>query len=287
MDYRQITWIASYPKSGNTWLRLFLEAFLRGGEVDINNLLCSVADDTSTRYQVGDGSDCRTFPVDIQHLARPMSLLRLVRVFDAGKPHPDMPLFVKTHTANMVANGVTMLPEQLTKCTVHIVRDPRDVAVSFSKHLGIEIDKVIDYMSDKHRTLNNETHMAKVHDWISSWRFHTNSYTSSDMVRVRTFRYEDMMYDPLNTFSQILDHVGLDHTPDRVKQALDAVDINKMREKEKTEGFKEASPKNKAGFFGAGGSTWNNVLTPSQAHRIEKMAGPFMKKFGYSQRRAA
>ena len=287
MNYRQITWIASYPKSGNTWLRVFLEAFLRGGKYELNNLLCSVADDVATRYQVGDGSDCRSFPVDIQHLARPMSLLRLVRVFDECKPHPDMPLFVKTHTANLVANGVTMFPEQLTKCTVHIVRDPRDVAVSFSKHLGVSIDKAIEYMDDKLRTLNNKTNAPKVDDWISSWKFHTNSFVSSDMVRVKTFRYEDMLHDSLNTFSAILDHVGLDYTKESVQNALDAVDLEKLREKEKATGFIEASLKNKEGFFGKGGSTWNEVLTPAQAYRIEKMAGNFMKKFNYTQRKAA
>jgi len=111
MDYKQIVWLSSYPKSGNTWIRCFVDAYLTG-EVDINNLVGSVTDDGSQRCLPGDGSDPSKYPIDVQILTRPMGLLRLVRQFELNKAEggPDIPLFVKTHNAHLVTNGIELLP---------------------------------------------------------------------------------------------------------------------------------------------------------------------------------
>jgi hypothetical protein len=286
MNYKEIIWLASYPKSGNTWVRLFIEAYLLG-KFDLNNVICSVSDDTSTRHGVGDGSDERSFPVEIQQLTRPMALLRLVRMFHKHKPVDGMPLFVKTHNANLVANGMTLLPEQLSKKTVHIVRDPRDVALSFSKHIGLSVDKTIDYMEDKYRVLSTDTERLKMSDFLSSWRKHTQSFLEGDLIGVKTFLYEDMYYDGVKTFCDILDHCEIEPDAERVEMALELVKLSNLREKEKEDGFVEASHKNTSGFFGKGGSRWEKELLPSQAHRIAKMGGAYMKKLGYLENKVA
>jgi hypothetical protein len=266
---------------------MFIEAYMRGGDFDINELMCSLSDDTSTRYQVGDGSDCRKFPVDIQQLTRPMALLRLVRVFEQSKPHTDMPLFLKTHNANLIANGVTLLPEQLTLATIHIVRDPRDVVISFAKHMGRSIDIAIGFMEDKYRVLSIDLDRLKVVDLLSSWEFHTKSFVDGDLINCKTFRYEDMCADPASVFFDIMKHTGITPYMDKVRAALKAVELSKLRAREKKEGFIEASPKNKEGFFGRGGSYWHEILTPGQQHRVEKFAGSYMKKFGYLESKVA
>jgi hypothetical protein len=287
VNYKEIIWLASYPKSGNTWVRLFIEVYLLG-KFELNNILCSVSDDTSTRHGVGDGSDERSFPIDIQQLTRPMALLRLVKMFHKHKPVESMPLFVKTHNANLIANGITLLPEQLSKKTVHIVRDPRDVVLSFSKHVALSIDETIDYMEDKYQVLNNsESNVLKMSDFLSSWRKHTQSFLEGDLIGVKTFLYEDMLYDGVKTFCDILDHCEIEPDVGRVEMAVEMVALSNLRDKEKEEGFLEASPKNKAGFFGKGGSRWRDELMPSQAHRIKKMAGIYMKKLGYLENKAA
>jgi hypothetical protein len=286
MSHKEIIWLASYPKSGNTWLRLFIEQYLLG-KYDLNGIITSVSDDTSTRYGVGDGSDPRDLPVEIQHLTRPMALLRLVRMFREHRPVAGMPLLVKTHNANMVANGVTLLPEQLTSATVHIVRDPRDVAVSFSKHLGLDIDTTINYMDDKYRVLSTTTSALKMADFISSWKLHTRSFVEGDLINTLTVRYEDMMGDSIATFSRILTHIGIEPDAERVREAFAAVDLKQLREREQKDGFVESSPKNVNNFFGPGGKTWHEVMSPLQSRRIKKMCGEFMQKFNYIERKAA
>ena len=283
MNYRQIVWLASYPKSGNTWVRMFLDAYFLD-EVDINDVVCSVADDRAGLYAIGDGTKAEELPVDLQHLTRPMAFLRLVRQYN--KANHGIPLFVKTHTAHMLANGVELLPMSLTKSVIFIVRDPRDVLPSFSKHMGCDLDQGIEWMNDKYRTLaSRETRVA---DFISSWDDHTKSFLNADTHNVRVFRYEDMRANPVEQFAEILRHAGVEPDLFKVKRALNLVELDKLREAEKKEGFTESSHHAKDQFFGKGEvGGWKGKLNDKQRFRIEKLFGRVMKRLGYTKDKAA
>lgn len=278
-DYKQIVWIASYPKSGSTWVRLFLDAYLLN-EVDINEMVCSINDDRTDRAQVGDGSEPWRFPIDIQQLTRPMALLRLVRAYNDGKTM-DLPLFVKTHNANIAANGIELLPASLTKATIHIIRDPRDVLPSYAKHMGRELDQAVEMMANKYQTLSaSEDRMA---DFTSSWKLHTDSFMNSPDHNVLQIHYEDMRSDSVETFSRMLEHAGLPVDKDRVKEALRMVDLDKLRKTESEAGFRESSVHAKNAFFGTGDvGGWVNKINEMQAHKITKHAGSTMKRLGYT-----
>lgn len=281
MEYSQIVWLSSYPKSGNTWVRCFIDAYLMG-QVDINNLVASVSDDSAARALPGDGSDPSSYPIDVQGLCRPMGLLRLVRAFEENKKETglNIPLFVKTHNAHMVANGIELLPGCLTKSVIYIVRDPRDVVISFAKHMGKEMDDAIGYFLDKYRVLQDER-KPKMADFISSWPQAVASYANSDTHNVKIFRYEDMKANPQEEFAKILIHAGIQPHPERLKVALEAVELSKLRKQEKEKGFSEASP-HADQFFGKGETGgWRDILTPAQVLRIEKACRSMMKRFNY------
>ena len=278
MDHKKIVWLASFPKSGNTWVRTFLDAYFLG-ELDLNELVCSVTDDRVDRHQVGDGSNIAKEPIDIQHLARPMNLLRLVKAFNANR-FADVPLFVKTHNPNMIVNGVELLPQQLTQAVIFIVRDPRDVLPSFAKHMGTDLDTAIEWMQDKWRTLQGTD--TKVMDLLSSWDRHTLSFLNDDCHNVHLFRYEDMRSDPEGQFKHILEASGAPVDENRIRQALDMVSLEKLREREQRDGFRESSPHAKDQFFGKGlVGGWKGKLAPAQQHKIEKAFRRVMKRLGY------
>lgn len=283
-EYRKIVWIASYPKSGNTWARLFFEAYWLGEEFDMNDIVTSVGDDIAYNYQIGDDSDIVKLPVDIQQLARPMAMLRLVRSHNATRGD-KIPLFVKTHQAHLIANGIEILPESLTKATICIIRDPKDVLPSFAKHMGFNLDTALDAMQDKHRVLGSKD--ARVSEFISDWRTNVNSYLNADTHNVKNYLYEDMLNDPVGQFSSMLKHAGVEPDIDRVKKAVDIVSLSKLRDREKKEGFKESSPNAKNRFFGEGGSKSRDKLTPKHIHRIERGFGQVMKRLGYLKQKAA
>lgn len=275
MEYRRINWLASYPKSGNTWVRCFMDAYFIGS-VDINEILCSVSDDTATTHEPMPGVDAGLLPIDIQHLCRGMAMTRMVMLHEQA--NTGAPLFVKTHNIHGIINGVEILPEMLTKSVTYIVRDPRDVVPSFAKHMGVDIDKAIDQMDSKYQVLSgNEKRVA---DFLSDWENHVRSFLQADTHNVKVIRYEDILDDPVHWFSEILRHIGINPDLERVAKAVEDVKLGKLKKQEVDNGFKEASPKSK-GFFGSGGSKSRKEMTPKQINRIEKLFGSTMKKLGY------
>lgn len=277
MDYRQIVWLASYPKSGNTWVRLFLDAYLLG-DVDINNILCTVTDDRADRCQVEE-NNVSAMPIDVQQLARPFGLLRLVNAYNLHG-EVSVPLLVKTHSAHMLANGIELLPMSLTKSVIYIVRDPRDVCVSFAKHMGVDINTAIEYMTDRYRTLTSS--QDRMADFLSSWDAHVGSFLNADTHNVSIFKYEEMRSNPVQNFSRILEHIGIKPNPMKVEKALETVNLSKMREREKEEGFRESSPHAKNSFFGPGKvGGWKESLTDTQRYRIERKFVRMIKRLGY------
>ena len=284
MRYKQINWLASYPKSGNTWLRCFLEAYFTG-QIDINSLNISVQDDVAAAYQTGNHTDVTKMPIDIQQLARPMALLRIVERYK--QEALKIPLFVKTHSPNVAVNGIDLLPLSLTKKIIYLVRDPKDVLPSYAKHMGADIDKAIDWMNDKYRTLNASE--VRVADFIGNWSSHVNSFSDDNMKDILIIRYEDMKDDPVDSFSSILEHIGINPILSRVENAIELVELDKLKAQEQKNGFIESSPHAKNEFFGKGEvGGWKDKLTIKQQNFIERRFGSVMKKFGYiSKRRRA
>ena len=255
------------------------------GQVNINSLVASVTDDGSQRASPGDGSDPSTYPADVQVLTRPMAMLRLVRAFEENRIETGLqiPLFVKTHNAHMVTNGIELLPMALTKAVIHIVRDPRDVIISFAKHMGKDMDESIQIFFDKYRVLQDER-KPKLMDFISSWPMHMQSYANSDTHNVMVVKYEDIKTNPTKEFSNILRHAGINPVAERVQKAVDLVTLDRLKQQEKENGFKESSPHAKDQFFGKGSTGgWKDILKPYQIHRIEKRCESMMKRFGYEK----
>jgi len=214
-----------------------------------------------------------------------MALLRLVRAWNETDHAQKMPLFVKTHAAHMVTNGIELLPAQLTHSVIHLVRDPRDTFLSFEKHMGLDRKTALKAFFDKYRTLTDDKR-AKMHDFISSWALNTQSYLNADTHNVRTFRFEDMRRIPVETFSEILRHAGVDPDHDRVEAALEAVTLDKLKGQEKEVGFKEASPHH--AFFGKGEvGGWKGKLHPFEERKIVDRCKGAMKLAGYIGKRAA
>jgi hypothetical protein len=278
MDYKQIVWLASYPKSGNTWVRCFLDAYLTGS-VDINEILCSIQDDLAAAHQVGDGSDVTKLPIDVQQLTRPMALVRVVRRYLSTDV--DVPLFVKTHSPNMIINGVELFPAALTKKIVYLVRDPKDVLPSFSRHMGTDMETGLEWMQDKYRTLSaTETRTA---DFLGRWDSHVMSFLNDDVHDVLIIKYEDLKANPVECFSEILKHSGIDVDQERVKRAIELVSLGRLKKQEDEKGFQESSPHSKDKFFG------RTKEKPSlkQINTIERKFKNVLKRMGYLKSKAA
>ena len=283
-DYHDIVWLASYPKSGNTWVRAFLEAYYLD-DLDLNELLVTTSDDMALMHQVGDGGkDIKDEDIQIQNLMRPAAMLRIVRL--ARMANTGFPLFIKTHRPHLINNGIETFPEALNKAVIHLVRDPRDVLPSYTKHMGCDLDTGVQWMTDKYRHLAGNA--VRIGELISSWKDHTSSFLNADTHNVMTFQYEDLRADPVGQFSKMLSHAGVDPDMARVRHAVDRCDLARLRRLEKEKGFKESSPHAKDQFFGSGlVGGWKDKIAPRHAVALEKHAGRVMKRLGYTHKSKA
>jgi hypothetical protein len=282
MSYKDIVFLASYPKSGNTWVRCFLDAYFLG-EIDINELVCSISDDGAARHQNGV-VDTLELPAEMQGLTRHMALLRLIATYQANKV-ANVPLFVKTHVPNLVINGVDMMPTPVTKAIIYLVRDPLEVLPSFANHFGLEMDKAAEYMGNHTALMDADPVKGKVAQFLGSWDNHVNSFYGDDSKKILVLKYEDMLKDPVKCFSLILETSGIEPNAEQVKKALDIVELSKLHKQEQEKGFAEESLNNKGEFFGK-----KKKEVPEYIKiRMKKKFSRIMKRLGYlnSGRKAA
>ena len=131
-----IIWLASYPKSGNTWVRLFLDSLLNSidNNVDINNIKIR---QFPLRYDF-DGLDA-----DIDNVQEFVSNCILSQ--DKINIDDSIKIF-KTHNAFWKAGPHAFTNEKNTQGVIHIVRDPRNVVTSISNHYTLSIKESLKFM---------------------------------------------------------------------------------------------------------------------------------------------
>lgn len=272
----QLVWIASYPKSGNTWIRAFLHNYIRQPDApyDINRLtdLCA-SDANAERYRRYDSRPASHYAV--------ADVLRLRGQVQRDLTALDSTLvFVKTHNARLAIEGVPLIAPGVSAGAIYIVRDPRDVAVSFSRHLGRSIDETIALMADPGLMTGGTDQVVFEH--LGSWSLHVQSWAGRPEPRVRVIRYETLAAAPEATFEALIRFLGQDPPAERLRRAIRFSALGELQAQEQTHGFIECVPEATGAFFGAGQpGHWRTVLTPAQQARLEHDHGALMRRFGY------
>jgi hypothetical protein len=272
----QLVWIASYPKSGNTWMRAFLHNYIRQPDApyDINHLTdLTAADVNAERYRRYDPRPASQYTVaEVQRMRRLVH--RDLTALDSTL------VFVKTHNALMLVDGAPLITPEVTAGAIYIVRDPRDIAVSLSHHRGRSIDDTIAFMADPEAATGGTD--AKVYERFSSWSMHVHSWTNRTDPRIQVVRYETMSKDPHSIFAAQISWLGEDPPPDRLNRAIRFSAFDELHAQEQAHGFKERVAGSTAAFFGTGqAGHWRHVLSPAQQGRIERDHGTMMQRFGY------
>lgn len=204
-------------------------------------------------------------------LVRSAALLHMARQFKLE------PLLMKTHSANLCIDRVPMIPPSITAGAIYIVRDPRDVAVSISRHNERSIDSAIDYMEDP-KNMIGWSGQGLWH-YLSDWPSHVQSWLKEKDFKVARMRYEDMVDRPAEKFAKMLDYLKVPMNKRRFERALSLTDFERLQKLEKRHGFVEA---NHGAFFNEGThGNWSKHLTNTQAQRIEHMFFTTMKEMGY------
>jgi hypothetical protein len=271
-----LVWLASYPKSGSTWLRAFLHNYIRDSDSphDINSLMdLSIGESGASLYRQYDPRPASQYAIaDVQRM-RPLVHRDLTRL------HPDL-VFVKTHNASLLVHGVPLVTPDVTAGAIYIVRDPRDVAISFSKHTGRSIDEMIAFMAnpDAAGGATDQT----VYELFGSWSIHVHFWTRNPNPRLLVIRYEDMLQHPHATFGGVIRFLGQDPPPGRLGRAIAHSSFAVLSQQERVHGFDERPAAAVAPFFRTGrAGQWREVLTTQQCARLAMDHAVQMRRFGY------
>ena len=274
---RGTVWLASYPKSGNTWLRAVYTALRVGQRLDINdldggNIACS-----RELFDGLLGIRSSDLTPDEAEVLRP-------RVDELVAASSAEDFWRKVHDGLYPGPaGELIVSVEVTRIALYLVRDPRDVALSLARHFGLPALVAVEMMGCDQMAINESSRSLPTHlrQRLGSWSQHVRSWTDQCAFPVHVVRYEDCASDPVPTFREAFRQAGLDVAARAVEDAVEASAIARLRDQERREGFKEYTVPGRA-FFGRGTpGSWKKELPTALARRIEHDHGEVMARYGY------
>ena len=296
---KHIFWLSSYPKSGNTLLRSILISlfFTNNGIFKLNML------DKIEQFEKAEliYKNKNIFKNDFKQINNKKIFYKYILELQKKNIlnfNEDFKFF-KSHSGNFGIAGHDFTKEENIRGYIYLVRDPRDICISLSKHMGITIDESIKFMTNDFASLqwNFSGHQNLFSDetvpgqLLSSWDKHVISWVDVKWtVPKLIIKYEDLIYKK----KLVLDHIisffysnygfKFDNLDIKILNIIKSTSFNKLKKEEEISGFKEKSNKNNNGFFSVGEKNqWKKVLNKKQIDLINNntLFRKIMNRFNY------
>jgi len=279
-DMHGILWLASYPKSGNTWTRNFLHNLFNilegrdgGDSYDINKM------NEFTFWEISAKPYAQLLGKPVTEATREEIAAIRPKVQAMIAESTDGLAMIKTHHCLVMDRGNPVINTAFTAGAVYIVRNPLDVVISFANHLSKSIDETIDTMASR----DVETGMDEnsIYEIYGSWSQHVESWTRKPHHTIYVMRYEDMLADPVNVFGDLATHLLLRPRADQLGLAIERSSFETLKKQEEESGFKEKPDKAERFFRSGKSGEWQDRLTRRQVREIVRVHHEQMARFGY------
>ena len=281
-----IIWLASYPKSGNTWLRSLISAyyyskdgiFLSDKQLDYIPQFPVKKDLEGFDYNLNSPGDASRFWIAAQE-----------------KINTDKKIkFFKTHNALVRLGQNNFTNKKNTLGCIYIVRDPRNVLNSMSRHFQLDYEKALGVMQDQ----NNYTYdFKKKNDYsdfqfISSWEKNYQSWKNNKIFPIKFIRYEDLNKETFKVFKSVIEFISIiskdkkSFNREKAINSINSTSFETLKSLEKKRGFRESvlsnTNKEKIPFFYLGPKNdWKKILNENIKLNLEKNFRQSLKDINY------
>ena len=291
-----IIWLASYPKSGNTWVRTI-----------INQIIFN---DVKSTTEVFDNlSRIRRYPSKTDIVGLPQLPNHNVFTKEQKKEVIDFTIknwsisqdkinknnktnILKTHNIlcklNLDGKNYSFADLNNTIGVIHIVRDPRNIVTSVKNHFSINTEEdSVEMLCDNYNWTgfaNNE-----IPQLLSSWSNHYNSWKKFPNNYL-LIKYEDLVSDASKEIMRIAKYLS-NYFEYEISEKI----VDEIKKNTSFENFKELETKGKFNensineitgekntFFNLGPeNNWKKILKQESIDKIEKEFNKEMKELGY------
>jgi len=284
-----IIWIASYPKSGNTWIRSLLASYLFSEDGQFGFELLKNIEQFSSKNFSFDKLMSSNYQARISKNWIPSQK----KINQDKKIH-----LLKTHNALCSINGNNFTDKFNTSAVIYVVRDPRNLITSLVHHYELSLDEAFSFLTNKKKIIfpiNAEKRQKDIKDredfnFLSDWSTHYQSWKNINFCPIKIIRYEDCLIDIQKVFVSILDFLSkflkFKFDKKKINNAILTTSFNNLSQIEKNEGFQESITSSKTmkkiKFFNLGKkNNWKTLLNKKLIVKIESHFKNEMSELGY------
>ena len=278
MSKPKIYWLVSYPKSGNTWCRVFLSNYMNNEKKQISINQLDTIPVASSRFFVDTFLGLESSELTPEEIAE----FRLEAFNILQKKSKDLRI-IKVHDSFPEKNEPNFFTENITAGVIYVVRNPLDITVSLACHLNVSIDCAIKNINDEHFYFCNNQDRLEIQfpQKLGSWSGHIKSWMENYKGKLHLIRYEDLLNEPHKTFKGLIDFLGLEFNEEYFLESIESSNFNLLKEQEKQNGFNEKSPKTKTFFREGKAGSWKKYLNPTQIKNIVNNHNKTMTTLNY------
>ena len=281
-----IIWIASYPKSGNTWLRALLASYYFTNEGSFSlSLLDKIDAFPSDKFfkeyndQFSKVEDTSKYWLKEQEKINKKNKIT----------------FLKTHSAICKINGNSFTNKENSIGAIYIVRDPRNVITSISNHYQISIEDAFQFMKDEKRGIINKKDGRYLgFQAVWSWSINQKTWVENNLFPVLVIKYEDLLKETYNTFRKVIEFINKISNSSKIfnkskgKNSIKNTSFEKLQRMENDHGFAEAMNKKgtnkKIKFFNLGQkNNYKNLLSQDLIIKMNEIYKEELIKFNYEK----